>query len=47
MKKRSSIFQWLKNKQNGITLLQETHSMEFDEIRWKNEWGGNIFFAWQ
>ena len=44
-RKRRTIFQWLKNYHNGITLLQETHSVEAVESLWTNEWGGHILFS--
>ena len=43
--KRQTIFKWIENSHNGITLLQETHSSLSDEIKWTKEWGGTIFFS--
>ena len=44
-KKRCSVFGWLKTRHNGITMLQETHSVFHDEIQWKQEWDGDIYFS--
>ena len=38
--KRQSIFTWLKNSHPGITLIQESHSVTTDEIKWQQEWVG-------
>ena len=46
IKKRQTIFQWLKTSYQGIVLLQETHSLEKDEKQWVSEWGGEIIFAY-
>ena len=43
--KRLAIFRFLKNKHNGIHLLQETHSTPLDEDKWQREWGGPIIFS--
>ncbi len=42
--KRKAMFEKLK-KLNCISLLQETHSTNENEKRWKNEWEGNIIFS--
>ena len=39
-----SIFLYLKDHDSKIYFLQETYSQPEDEIIWKNEWGGEIFF---
>ena len=42
------MFRWLKQYHggnNGIILLQETHSTPDCEKLWKNEWGSNIIFS--
>ena len=44
-RKRRTIFQWLKSYHNGITLLQETHSVEAIESLWMKEWGGHILYS--
>ena len=44
-KKRLSIFHWIKESHNGITFLQETHSMISDEKSWEREWDGDIYFS--
>ena len=43
--KRNLIFTWLKEKNKGITLLQETHSTRSDEKMWEKEWGGTIYYS--
>ena len=43
--KRRSIFSFLKDFKANIYFLQETYSGLKDEIIWKNEWGGEIFFS--
>lgn len=43
--KRKTIFQWFKEQHSGITFLQETHSTDKDEKRWKAEWGNEIIFS--
>ena len=44
--KRRSIFLYLKDHNSKIYFLQETnYSQPEDEIIWKNEWGGEIFFS--
>ena len=44
-KKRQTIFQWLKSSHQGITLLQETYSLERDENLWNRDWGNQIIFS--
>ena len=43
--KRVQIFNFCKDKinNNGIVLLQETHSSVKDVARWRNEWGAEIY----
>ena len=44
--KRRSIFRHVRiNYRNSIVVLQETHSTKNDEIVWKSEWSGPIFFS--
>ena len=43
--KRRSVFLFLKDFNANIYFLQETYSELKDEIIWKNEWGGEIFFS--
>ena len=43
--KRNSVFKWARKKQFDILMLQETYSCSDNEVKWKNEWGGNIVFA--
>ena len=42
--KRRSIFAYLKDHSPKIIFLQETYSEPSDEMIWKSEWGGEIFF---
>ena len=44
-KKRNAVFNWLQSKHQGITMLQETHSVASDEKQWAKEWGGQICFS--
>ena len=43
--KRAQIFNFCKEKikNYGVVLLQETHSCNKDIMRWKNEWGDEIY----
>jgi len=43
--KRKQLFLWLNDKKYDIIFLQETHSTPADEISWKHEWGGEIFYS--
>jgi exonuclease III len=43
--KRKSQYQWLRNLKSDINFLQETHSSKKTECIWKNQWGGECFFA--
>ena len=43
--KRSSIFTYLKDQRAVFYFLQETYSETGDELFWKNEWGGEIYFS--
>ena len=43
--KRRSIFSFLKDQNANIYFLQETYSEPSDEIIWKKEWGGELFFS--
>ena len=44
-KKRQTIFHWLQSSHQGVTLLQETHSLERDENLWTKDWGNKIIFS--
>ncbi len=44
-KKRLNIFNWLNSTYQGITLLQETHSIATDEKKWQQEFKGTIYFS--
>ena len=45
--KRLSVIEYLKNKpgNNGILLLQETHSTFNDKNIWKNNFNGPVFYS--
>ena len=45
--KRQKLFEYLKNSinDNGFIFLQETHSLSNDELKWKNDIGGPLFFT--
>ena len=45
--KRLKLFEYLKNNinDNGIIFLQETHSLSNDELKWKEEFRGPLFFS--
>ena len=45
--KRHKIIQYFKSKikSNGFLFLQETHSTVRDEIEWKNDFKGEMFFS--
>ena len=45
-KKRQSVFTWMKEKENNIYCLQETHSPILDEVVWKKDLGGKIYFSY-
>ena len=45
-KKRQKVFTYLKDKlKNGFCFLQETHSTQIQESKWKSQWNGNIYFS--
>ena len=43
--KRWQVFEWLKDLNNSIYLLQETHALNKVENNWKAEWKGEIFLS--
>ena len=43
--KRNNIFSSLKTSHSGICFLQESHSVESDELKWQKEWGGNFVYS--
>ena len=43
--KRRKIFHYMRNIENDIIFLQETHSDKKDEISWKSQWGESAWFA--
>ena len=43
--KRVNIFEWCKTKKNSIIFLQESYSTVEIEERWKQDWGGPMFFS--
>ena len=44
-KKRSTVFNFLKETRNDILYLQQTHSCPKYEKKWIKEWGGSIYYA--
>ena len=45
-KKRSEVFKWLhKYADASIIMLQETHSTNTQESKWRSQWGFETFFA--
>ena len=42
--KRELVLKWLDGKDDGIFLLQETHSTTENEEAWKKHWDGDIIF---
>lgn len=40
-----SIFCFLKDQNCDVYFLQESYSQPNDEILWRSEWGGDIFFS--
>ena len=44
-KSRLAIFEWLKSKNLDVILLQETQSTEQDEVSWRKEWEGEMYFS--
>jgi len=47
-KKRQEIFHWLKqlkNGENNMIFLQETHSEESDQVIWEKDWGSKIIMS--
>jgi len=43
LKKRKTVFDWLKKCCKGIIFLQETHSVSTSD--WSNEWSGDVYMA--
>ena len=43
--KRKKLFSFLHERQYDIICLQETHSLNQDEVLWKSQWGGQAFFC--
>lgn len=44
-KKRRRLFSYLHRRKVDIICLQESHSTQKDELYWRNEWGGHIYFS--
>ena len=42
-RKRRTIFSWLRKQKPDIVFLQETHSIQWNEVSWKREWGAAMF----
>ena len=45
--KRLKLFEYLKNNinDNGFIFLRETYLLSNDELKWKDEFGGSLFFS--
>ena len=44
--KINEVFTWLKDKNNiQMICVQETHSNLENELKWKSEWGGDMYFS--
>ena len=43
--KRRCVFNWIRNSDYHLILLQETHSTPDIECFWRNEWGFKIEFS--
>ncbi len=43
--KRMMLFEFIRQKQIDIVLLQETHSDSKNEIDWRREWDGQIVLS--
>ena len=43
--KRKEVFQYIKDKEFDIILLQETHSSDEIESLWSCQWGSKIYFS--
>lgn len=41
--KRQKVFKWLRDKNQDVYFLQETHSSACDEVKWQSEWGVELF----
>lgn len=44
-RKRLTLMDFINLKRINVTMVQETHSDEFNELEWKKEWNGQIFFS--
>ena len=44
-RKRRAIFTWCRKQKADLIFLQETHSTEAGECKWKKEWGSEIIFS--
>ena len=44
-RKRRAIFTWCRKQKADLIFLQETHSTQNDECKWKKEWGADIIFS--
>ena len=43
--KRDKVLNWLKNKNDDVIFLQETHSVKSTESDWYKNWGPEIYFS--
>ena len=44
-KKRRQIFTFIKERNFDIMFLQETHALTTDEIFWRSQWSGEMYFS--
>ena len=42
-RKRRTIFTWCRKRNSDIIFLQETNSTLSTQLKWKNEWGADLF----
>jgi len=43
--KRNSVYQYIRRKRVDVSFLQETYSTTGVEDLWRNQWGGEVYFA--
>ena len=43
--KRKKMFTWFKKQDISVVMLQETHSTERLQNKWRAEWGGEVYFS--
>lgn len=47
VRKRVSLFEFIKLKKTDVMLVQETHSKTLNETEWKKEWEGEVILSHQ